>query len=132
MGVAYFIEVDKDELVVIGDIDGKAVAKAMDDLTILAEELGLPPLDSFMGQSMDDMSDLLGEDIEMEEGTDGAAKWFEPAAGIKVIDGLLKAMTEDPKRIKNSKQVAEDLVSYRNALSLAVEAGANWHLAIDF
>jgi hypothetical protein len=132
MGVAYYIEVDKDELDVIGDIDGKAVAKAMDDLTILAEELGLPPLESFMGQSMDDLSDLLGEDIEMEEGIDGAEKWFEPAAGIEVIDGLLKAMTEDRKRIKNTTQVTEDLVSYRNALSLAAETGAKWHLAIDF
>jgi hypothetical protein len=132
MGVAYYIEVDKHDLDVLGDIDGKSVAKAMDDLTILAEELGLPPLDSFMGQSMDDMSDLLGEDIEMDEGIDGAAKWFEPAAGIKVIDGLLKAMAEDPGRIKNAVHVAEDLRSYRDALTQAADAGANWHLAIDF
>ena len=40
------------------DIDGKSVAKAMDELTALANELGVADLESFMGQAMDEFADI--------------------------------------------------------------------------
>jgi len=128
MGVAYYIVVDQDDLDLISDIDGKSVAKAMEALTALASELGVPSLDSFMGQSMDDMADLLDEDFEME---DGEAKWFEPHEGIAVIDALLNALAAEPNRIKNAGRVIEDLESYKAALTSAKNSEARWHLAID-
>lgn len=130
MGVAYYIEVDDEELEV-ADIDGKAVAKAMEALTALAEELGVEPLEAYMGQSMDDVSDMLGEDIELAEGVDGGATWFEPAAGLATVAALTAALTRDPKRLKKAEAVLEDLESYRVALQQIADAGAKWHLAID-
>lgn len=130
MGVAYYIEVDDEELDV-GDISGKSVGRAMDELTALAEELDIDSLESFMGQSADEFADMLGEEIEMEEGADGDAAWFEPAEGLAAIDALIAALSSDPERLDNTADVLEDLAGYKDALEQAEAAGAKWRLAID-
>jgi hypothetical protein len=131
MGVAYFIEFDNAELEV-DCTDGKSVARAMDALNAFAIDLGITPLEHFMGQSMDDIGDMLGEEIEMEDGSDGSASWFEPQEGIAVLEKLIAALKANPKRLKSSAAVIEDLQSYSAALGFAQEQGAKWHLAIDF
>ena len=131
MGVAYYIEFDNEALDV-DQIDGKAVARAMDSLNALALELGIKPLEEFMGQSMDDIGDMLGEDIELQDVEDGAASWFEPREGLTVLETLIAALQAEPGRVKASKAVVEDLQSYRDALLAAQKHGARWHLAIDF
>ena len=68
MGVAYYIVLDNDEPGFDTFVNGKAVARAIDELDALCDEAGLAKLDSFMGQSADDFADLLGEDIEYLEG----------------------------------------------------------------
>jgi hypothetical protein len=88
VGVAYYIEFDKEDLE-IDYTDGKAVAKAMDSLNALASRLGITPLEEFMGQSMDEIGDMLGENIEMEDGSDGSASWFEPREGVAVLERLI-------------------------------------------
>lgn len=131
MGVAYYIEFDNETLEV-DYTDGKSVAKAMDELNALAEEIGVSPLEQFMGQSMDDIGDMLGEDIEMDDGSDGAAAWFEPAEGITVLERLIAELKANPKRIRSASAVVDDLESYCVALQTAHAQGAKWHLAIDF
>lgn len=132
MGFAYFIEVEDEELDVVTEVDGKAAAKAMEQLGALSQELALPELDSFLGQPLDDISDLLGEEIDPEEGVDPDAKWFAPEEGIRVLDGLLGALERDPKRVRNAQSVIEDLKDYRAVLERAKAAGTRWHLAMDF
>ena len=131
MGVAFYLAFDDEEFEA-DDIDGKSVAKAMDELTALANEVGVADLESFMGKAMDEFADMLGEEIEMEDGVDGGAKWFLPADGIATIDALVSALQQDPQRIKNSRRVLEDLADYKNALLAAQQAGVQWHLALDF
>jgi hypothetical protein len=130
MGVAYYIEIDNEELDV-EEVDGKSAARAMEELNAIAEDLGVKPFDSFLGQSMDDLSDMLGEEIEPDEGVESEASWFAPSEGLVVLDGLLDALAKDPKRVKNAKRVIEDLQSYHSVLKRAEAAGARWHLAID-
>ena len=130
MGVAYFIELDNEEF----DIDysaGKSIATAMDDLNAIAQELGLKSLEEFMGQSMDDIGDMLGEEIEMEDGSDGSASWFEPKEGIAILEALVEALRSNPKRIKSSTSIVEDLENFATVLRVAQTRGAKWHLAID-
>ncbi|KGF71553.1 hypothetical protein DO97_17660 [Neosynechococcus sphagnicola sy1] len=131
MGVAYYIAFNKEELAV-DFTDGKSVARAIDDLNRLAEELGVKPLEAFMGQSVDDIADMLGEEIVVEDGSDGAASWFDPVEGIAVLDALILALQSDPKRLMSSQDVVEDLQSYKDALLAADTHKAKWHLAIDF
>jgi hypothetical protein len=131
MSVTYYIEFDNEKLE-IDYTDGKSVAKAMDELNALAEEVGVTRLDQFMGQSVDDIGDMLGEDIEIESGSDGAATWFEPAEGIVVLERLIAELKANPKGMRSASAVAEDLESYCAALRTAQAHSAKWHLAIDF
>ncbi len=83
MSVAYYMVLDADEPGFDTFVNGKAVAHATDELDALCHQNGLQTLDSFMGQSMDEFSDMLGEDVELPEGEDGDAgggdrKWFVP------------------------------------------------------
>ena len=132
MGVAYYIEVTDNSLDLIHAIDGKSVAQAMPELNAMAEQQGVASLESFLGQSIDDIADLLGEDLAMADGVDGTAHWFDPLDGIAVIDALLNAIADRPAQLKNPALVAADLESYKQALILAAEKGAQWRLAIDF
>jgi hypothetical protein len=131
MGVAYYIEVDKADLDV-SNVDGKAVGRAMEALNALAEELRITPWEDIMGQSMDAIDDMLGEEIEMDDEAQGAVQWFEAEAGLIVIDALLAELCARSGRIKSTASVVMDLESYREALNAAKGAGAKWHLAIDF
>jgi hypothetical protein len=131
MGVAYYLEFDNEDLT-IDEIDGKAVAGAMDALDDLSQQLGVKSLDDFMGQSMDDIGDMLGEDIAMQDGSSSAALWFAPTEGIAVVDALIQALKANPARIKGAKNVLADLQHYKDALLIADEHGAKWHLAMDF
>jgi hypothetical protein len=131
MGVAYYIAFDQDDFST-DFTDGKSVARAFEKLNALAEELGVPPLEEFMGQSMDELGDMLGEDIDLDGVADGDAKWFEPSAGIFVFDALISALQDEPQRVKSAAAVIEDLESYKAALHEAEVHGARWHLAIDF
>lgn len=130
MGVAYYIETDDAALDVM-DVDGKSVARAMDALNALARELGVRPLEDFMGQSLDDLEDLLGEEIDVDDADEGAAQWFDPGEGLQAVAALVGALEANPRRVKSCQQVIEDLHSYRRALEAVRTAGARWHLAID-
>lgn len=80
---------------------------------------------------MDDISTLIGEYIEMDEGVDGVAVWFEPQDGIFLLEQLIAALQADPKRLQLSERGIDDLQNYRNVLTIAATYGAKWHLAID-
>lgn len=131
MSLAYYLEFDPEDLD-IESTDGKSVARAIDSLNALAQELGLKPLEAFMGQSMDDVGDMLGEDIDLPDDVEGAAVWFEPADGLATLQGLIAALQANRKRIKRTDDVLEDLQGYQEALETAAKSGAKWHLAIDF
>lgn len=128
MGVAYYLEFDKD---ILGTdfTDGKSVARAMDKLNEISKNLGIRSLEDFMGQSVEELSDLLGEEIE---GSPELEKWFEPKEGIEVIEKLIGVLNSKSITIKNLNSLVEDLESYKEALFLAEKNNAKWHLAIDF
>jgi hypothetical protein len=119
-----YIQFDKEELEV-DCTDGKSLARAMESLNRLAQELGVAPLEAFMGQAMDDIAAMLGEEIEREGGRDGAAQWFAPEQGINSLAALIQAIKADPKRVKSAKSVIDDLESYSDALETAQKAGAD-------
>jgi hypothetical protein len=129
VGVAYYIAFDDEDLKIDGT-DGKSVARVMEDLASLSKELGVRDLESFMGQSMAELGDMLDEDIDLAGMDDGAA-WFDPKDGALTINALIQAIRRDPRRFKNAEAVVEDLESYRDALASADKARAKWHLAVD-
>ena len=132
MSVAYYIELDDDEPGFETFVNGKAVAHALEDLDALCEREGIAKLEEFMGQSMDDVADMLGDDIELPDDAEGDALWFEAKAGLDTFDALIAAIQRDPKALQDAAGVLEDLGEYRAVLQQAAELGARWHLALDF
>ncbi|MFZ6655342.1 hypothetical protein [Undibacterium sp. TJN19] len=131
MSVAYYIVLDSDEANFDSFVDGKAVAHAIEDLNAICEHTGLPILESFVGQSIDDLEDMLGEDIELPEGESGEHVWHTAEAGITYIDALMAAIRNSQHDLAALDDVLEDLQEYKNVLEQAKEADMKWHLALD-
>ena len=135
MSVAYYIVLDVEDPGFETFVNGKAVARAADRLNTLCAAQGLPPLDSFLGQSMDDFADFLDEDIPLPDGEDGAEKWFDPQEGIRLITALSAAIQANPAALgvaaEGVAEVLEDLEEYRAVLAQAAAIEARWYLALD-
>ncbi len=131
MSLAYYLEFDPEDLDV-ESVDGKSVARAIDKLNTMAEALDLKPLEAFLGQAIGNVGDMLDDDMDLPDGEDGVAVWFEPADGLATIQGLTAALRADPTLVKRSDDVLEDLQGFQSALETAAKSGAKWHLAIDF
>lgn len=130
MSVAYYIELDIDEPDFDTEVDGKALARNSDRIEALCEQLGLTPLQAFMGMSGDDIADLLDEDIDQAEAIEET--WFTPDAGLAVVNALSAHIRANPDAVTHTKGVLEDLAGYAEVLQQASAVGARWHLALDF
>ena len=131
MSVAYYIVLDDEEPGFEMDVNGKAVASSIEELDAICEKNGLSRLDDFMGQSIDELSDLLGEDIGLPEGENEGQLWFSPDEGIALLGALIERVKDSPKALALSEEVLEDLEAFRAVLVSAKSIGAKWHLAVD-
>lgn len=132
MSVAYYIVLDNDAPDFDSFVNGKAVAHAIEDLNELCEQAGLPLLESFVGQSVDDIADMLGEDIDLPEDETGEHVWHTAEAGITYLDSLMDAIRNNQHGLEASSDVLEDLEEYKSVLEQAKDASMKWHLALDF
>lgn len=132
MSLACYLVLDRDDPGFDTFVNGKAVAHALDDLEALCCGLGLPTLESFMGQSIDAIEHLLGEDIDLPEGDDGEAQWFDPAEGIALIDAIASAIQQSATPLPSAAAVLDDLGEFKAVLEQARTINARWHLAMDF
>jgi hypothetical protein len=131
MSVAYYIVLDNKEPGFETFVNGKAIAHAIEELDALCDKVSLPKLDSFIGQPLDEIADLLGEEIELPEGEDGGALWFEPQEGINLINSLIEVIQKDAEGLTSPIEVIDDLTEYKDVLTEAIAVGAKWHLALD-
>ena len=129
MSLAYYIVLNNDEPGFDEFVNGKAVAHAAEVLDALCERLGLPYLDSFMGQSLIELEELLGENLHLPEGEGISEQWYEPHEGIALVDALIAHARQHPQAL--AEAVLNDLHEYRAVLQQALGIGAKWHLAID-
>ena len=131
MSVAYYIVLDNDDPGFETFVNGKAVAHAVEELDALCDQDQLAKLDSFMGQSLDDLAEMLDEDLELPDDIDTDANWFLPEEGMVAIDGLIAAVRKNSNKVTSADEVIEDLLEYKDVLSKAQAIGAKWHLALD-
>jgi len=130
MSVAYYIVLDNQEPGFETFVNGKSVAHAIEELDALCAKASLAKLEDFMGQSAEDIADLLGEDIELPEGEEGNV-WFEPDAGIALIEALTENIRANRQALSEPDAVISDLAEYLDVLAKAKNIKAKWHLAID-
>lgn len=131
MSLAYYIVLDNDNPGFETFVNGKAVARAAEALDGVCDELNLPPLDHFLGESLEDLGDLLGMKLDLPQGEDAGAKWFDAGEGIALMDALIAHLQANPQVLTATAEVLEDLAEYRALLDQARAIGAKWHLAID-
>lgn len=81
------------------------------------------------GQSIDAIEDLLGEDIDLPDGDDGEAQWFDPAEGIALIDAIASAIQHSAMPMPSAAAVLDDLAEFKAVLEQARMINARWHLA---
>ena len=122
------IVLDKEDVDFDAFVNGKAVAKAIDDLAGVCAKLGLLPLDDFLATSPDDIEDLLDEDIDIP---DCEEAWFAPDEGLKLIGALSRHLQANPKDVKDARSVLDDLAEYSEVLTQAKAVGAKWHFHLD-
>jgi hypothetical protein len=130
MSVAYYIVIDNEEPGFETFVNGKAVAHAIEELDALSAKEGLGKLEDFMGQSADELADMLDEDIDLPEGSEENL-WFEPDDGIALVDALSAKIQANPESLSEPDDVLSDLAEYKDVLLQAKNINAKWHLALD-
>jgi hypothetical protein len=131
MSLAYYIVLNNDDPGFETFVNGKALAHAIAEIDAICERDGIDKVDEFMGQSAGEFADMLGEAIDFPEDERGDAAWFEPDAGVAMVDAIAQSICANPKALRSPEAVLAELSEYRRVLVQAKSIGAKWHLAID-
>ena len=127
LSVAWYIVLEREIPGFDHAVDGKAAAKAVDQLDSLAYEESLPTLMSFFGISPEELARFASDhDVSLQEPAN--EKWFSADDGLKTINGLL----EGAEQRKLDSRVIADLQRFKSVLETARRNGVRWHLAVDF
>ncbi len=130
MSVAFYIVLDNKEPGFDTFVNGKAIAHA-DDLDAFCVKYGLPVLESFVSQSLEELEDMLDEEMELPDGESDEAQWFDAQEGVNYVDALIAALRKEPDGIESSADVIDDLLEYKAVLEQAQAIDAKWRLALD-
>lgn len=128
MSLAYHIVLDNEEPGFDAFVNGKYLARE-DGLDALCKRLHLKTFGDFLAMSEDDISDMLGEDIDLPEGE--GERWFTPEEGLAWVATLAAHIKADPTSVTEPHGCLEDLAEYAAVLEKAEVIGANWHLNLD-
>jgi hypothetical protein len=129
MSVAYYIVLDNDDPGFAPFVNGKSLAKESGKLDAICDKLGIKRFEAFIAMSEDDISDMLGEEVELPEGE--GEQWFEADEGIALVQALISHIEANPKAVKNAAAVLADLAEYAAVLGKAKTANLKWHLNLD-
>ncbi|KKW66782.1 hypothetical protein AAV94_13555 [Lampropedia cohaerens] len=133
MSLALYIVVDAIDPGFDVFVEGKAIAQAADEIDALCEEVGLPLLDSFVGQEADALErfeDDAGEDDE--DDTADTGQWFDAADGVAWVQAVIDLIQEQPDALEDPEGVLQDLNDIQHVLELTQAARLRWHFAWDF
>ncbi len=129
MDLVYFVESDVESA---GDIatavEGKLLVERIDFLNSIAQNLGLPPLDSYYSCA-DSFLEEVGVDPagvadgELWFGTEGGIRWF------TVVGNYIKA---NRSTIDDADELIKELRGFVQAVDEVASYGGRWRLALDF
>ncbi len=128
MSVAYYIVLDNEEPGFDTFVNGKFLAHE-DGLDDLCKQLHLKTFESYVTMSEDDISDMLGEDVDLPEGE--GEQWFSPEDGLTWVATLAAHIKANPSSVKEPEGCLSDLAEYADILEKAKRIGAKWHLNLD-
>ena len=128
MSLAYYIVLDNEEPGFDTFVNGKYLARE-DGLDALCKQLHLKAFGDFLAMSEDDISDMLGEDIDLPE--EEGERWLAAEEGLAWAPALAAHIKADPPSVTEPHGCLEALAEYAAVLEKAEGIGAKWHLNLD-
>lgn len=133
MSVAYYIVLKSEIAGFDPFVNGKAVAHANDKtLATICASLKVKPIAEFVSQDPGELAELIedaGVDVPDELPEE---QWFKAEEGLATVRAIIKHLSENPKALKNSTAVVEELQEYELVLERLQKEGVLWHFAVDF
>ncbi len=132
----YFITLEHD----LDEIDmmpsAKALAKMMDKIDEITDEIGVTRFSDFVAGS--DGGDDLSEIAEQEGwdmggfGAGGSGQeWFDAGDGLDTVRALAGYIESDPDSIKRAKTILEELKAFEKVLEAALAHNVRFRLEAD-
>jgi hypothetical protein len=135
MSESYYIALEQD----IDEIDimpaGKAVAKMMDRLDEITDEIGVTRLSDFIGGESEDLSEIVeqeGWDLGGFGPSTGGAQWFDASDGLDTVRALVGYIESDPDAIKRAKALLEEFAEFDKVLEIARQHNVRFRLEVDY
>ncbi len=137
MSDTYFITLEQD----LDEIDmmpsAKALAKMMDKIDEITDEIGVTRFSDFIAGS--DGSDDLSEIAEQEGwdmggfGAGGSGQqWFDSGDGLDTVRAVAGYIESDPDSIKRAKTILEELKAFEKVLEAAQSHNVRFRLEADY
>jgi hypothetical protein len=131
MSCAYVIEADHypdDEGDLTTLVDGKLLTRRIDFINRIAEQLSLPPLDSFYSCSDEFLNGLGFDPIEVAD----SEQWFDVADGLRWFVAVRNHVLAHQDSIDGAAELIEELTDFLQALRDIAARGGCWRLTLDF
>lgn len=129
MSVAYYIVLDNREPGFDVYVNGRFIAKEANRLDAACIELGIPQLEHFIAMSGKDISEMLGEDMDIPKGE--GERWFAAEEGLAFVNALIAHIQARPKTVRSPEGILAELAEYADVFGKAGSIGAKWHLGLD-
>ena len=128
MGVAFYIELDKEDVDFETFVDGKSIAQAFDKLTIFSQNNGLKSIEDYVYQDVSEFAEEF-EDMGMDV-PEQMEQWYDAEEGISWATDMIKNLeTKSPEFA--TEYVIDDFKCYLEIFENAKKVDAKWHLAVD-
>jgi hypothetical protein len=109
-------------------IDGKCLSSALEDLDVLAEQLQLEPLSSFVHVTNEEIEDA---GVDFMDFLMPQTQWFNAENLLETVFALRVHLGKHPQAILNSELVMPDLKALELALELCETNNIAVRLTID-
>lgn len=123
MGSAYFIILEREIAGLDTGMDGKSIAKYLEDLDTTAEELGVTPLSEFYSIDPEEAAEFM--EMEVSEVKLPPVEFFPAEEGLATVRALASHV------VARQGHVAEDLRQCERILTAASQQGVGWHFQVD-
>lgn len=135
MSESYFITLEQslDEIDIMPS--GKAVAKMMDRLDDITDEIGVTRLSDFVAGDSEDLSEIAeqeGWDLGGFGASSSGAEWSDPGDGLDTVRALVGYIESDPDSIKRAKALLEELREFEKVLEIAQTHNVRFRLEADY
>jgi hypothetical protein len=114
------------------DFDGKAAARALEQLGALTVSHKLKSLQEFLSFNVQELTAFAnGEGLDTSELTCPPEQWFDPSDALTTVRGILSELERRDSSTPSPTAVENDLKQIERALQAADKQRIRFHLTLD-